>query len=315
MAAPAPKIRNVTDIKNSLLHTALTSHYECFFTIPNSFASIGQDTAKRFIETPGGGVNVNDQLLVLSCCEAALPGSNLATHELNNDFTGVTQRHAYRRLYDDRADFTFYVNNEYNQIRLFERWMQFIVGEQISTAPDLNNFYRMVYPKAYKTTIYITKFERAASSPKTGKGDQNATNGTNYSGQKLYYSFFNAFPISIASMPVSYDSSSLLKCTVSLTYDRYVCSPMGTFQGTQGTSEPAQPSTSGIFDLNNINFNPNAFDPTSQALTNFNYLQNFNSQTLGNLGNVFPSSIDQNVFSPPEVYGNGGSGNNLQPLR
>jgi len=213
----APKIRTINDIKGSLLHPALTSHFECFFNIPNTFLSDRQGKVKDFIQK---SVPVNTELLILSCSEASLPGSNLATVELNNDFTGVTQRHAYRRLYDDRADFTFYVDTSYNQILVFERWMQFITGEQISESARLTNHYRMMYPKTYKTTIYITKFERTARS-KTGKDRQNETNGS-YQGSSIYYSFFNAFPTSITSMPVSYDTSSLLKCTVSFTYDRYV---------------------------------------------------------------------------------------------
>ena len=36
------------------------------------------------------------------------------------------------------------------------------------------------------------------------------------------YQFMRAYPLSISSMPVSYDGSSLLKCSVSLTYTRYV---------------------------------------------------------------------------------------------
>lgn len=287
MATP-PKIRNVDEIKSALLQPALTSHYECYFQIPNSFASISQGTAQEFIQK---SVPVGTDLLTLSCSEASLPGSNLATHELNNDFTGVTQRHAYRRLYDDRADFTFYVNSEYNQIRVFERWMQFIIGEQESTAPNLNNFYRVVYPKAYKTTIYITKFERTVKS-KTGKNASNSTNGSNDSGKKLYYSFYNAFPISIASMPISYDSSQLLKCTVSFTYDRYLASPKGPFAGKLG--EPGSPSPSaGV---------PNPFDltPAFQANLNAEYTQNlsfgnFSSATLTN-PNVDPSILETPLF-------------------
>ena len=41
-------------------------------------------------------------------------------------------------------------------------------------------------------------------------------------GNTLAYEFIRAFPLSIGSMPVSYESSSLLKCTVSLSYIRYV---------------------------------------------------------------------------------------------
>ena len=38
----------------------------------------------------------------------------------------------------------------------------------------------------------------------------------------LQYKFVNAYPISINSIPVSYDTSQLLKCTVSFYYSRYV---------------------------------------------------------------------------------------------
>ena len=275
MAASAPEIRTVSKIKSSLLQPALTSHYECFFDIPNTFPSSRQGTVKKFVEA---SVPINTELLILSCSEATLPGSNIATHELNNDFTGVTQRHAYRRLYDDRSDFTFYVNNEYNQIRVFERWMQFITGEQEATAANLNTFYRVAYPKSYKTTIYITKFERTAK-PKTGKGRQNETNGSSYSSKKLYYSFFNAFPISITSMPVSYDSSSLLKCTISFTYDRYLCSPDN--------------SSAGV---------PNPFNLTPEFQANINaaYTQNLN---LGNYSaGTFTNTNFDNSSDPTTIF-------------
>jgi len=43
--------------------------------------------------------------------EANLPGSSLATIE-TLDYMGVTERHAYRRLYDDTIDFTFLVTQD-----------------------------------------------------------------------------------------------------------------------------------------------------------------------------------------------------------
>ena len=39
--------------------------------------------------------------------------------------------------------------------------------------------------------------------------------------QSLTYTFIKAYPIAVNSMPVSYDASSLLKCTVSMSYIRY----------------------------------------------------------------------------------------------
>ena len=41
----------------------------------------------------------------------------------------------------------------------------------------------------------------------------------------LEYKFVRSFPRSITSMPVTYDASSLLKCSVQMTYTRYVVVP------------------------------------------------------------------------------------------
>lgn len=218
---PNPRKRDVSFIKAKLLQPALTSNYEVYINPPPE--------AKSFIDQSGFPSDMTD-LLSISCSEASLPGSSLTTHELNNDFTGVTQRHAYRRLYDDRVDFTFYVNatssagKGYDQIRYFEAWMRYISGEEVANSDDITKFYRVKYPKQYKSPfISITKFERDL--------------GTSRPSGKMTYKFINAFPISVGSMPVSYDSSQLLKVSVSFTYDRYVA---GNITQNEAEQEPTQ---------------------------------------------------------------------------
>lgn len=220
MAAPAPRPRSMSDIKSKLLRPALTSHYECFFNPPSSVRSWSLQK-----ESAGAGASYdsNQDLISISCSEASLPGSSLATIEINNDYSGVTERHAYRRLYDDRADFTFYVDGDYKIIRFFENWISYIVGERFTGTPQdpgieqQNYYYRVNFPglsggsDSYRSpALYINKFER------------------DYRGSLLQYRFLNAYPISINSMPVSYDSSSLLKCTVSFTYTRYIMTNQNT---------------------------------------------------------------------------------------
>ena len=198
-----PTKRNIDSIKNKLMQPALTSHFQCQFTIPEKV----RDRLKDNGLTADAGL---DDILTISCSEASLPGSSLMTHELNNDFTGVTQKHAHRRLYDDRASFTFYVDRNYIQIRVFEVWMRYISGEQISFGEDTTISYRMEFPKNYKTSLYLSKFERDIDE-----------------GSFIPYTFVNAFPLQIDSMPVSYDSSQLLKCIVSFSYDRYFLGSLG----------------------------------------------------------------------------------------
>ena len=190
----------------------------------------------------------NQELIQLSCSEASLPGSSLATNEINNDYTGVTERHAYRRLYDDRADFTFYVDNNYYIIDYFENWIAFISGEDdLKTQGGRTFNHRVKFPDDYKTdNLYITKFER------------------DYTGRILSYRFINAYPISINSMPVSYDSSQLLKCTVSFTYSRYVISRDFTYAGVDNYDSLVDvrnvPQGSKIVGSRDINNNQRQYD-------------------------------------------------------
>lgn len=227
MAAPAVKPYRMTDIKSKLLRPALTSHFICEFLPPsgaNNFLNLRQNAG--FL---GASYDAqNQELIQLSCSEASLPGSSLATNEINNDYAGVTERHAYRRLYDDRVDFTFYVDSEYRIIDFFENWISYVVNENDLKSQQQRTYnYRVNFPQGpsgYQVdSLYITKFER------------------DYTGRPLTYKFINAYPISINSIPVSYDSSQLLKCTVSFTYSRYVISRTGNFASQ--SEEPFSSST------------------------------------------------------------------------
>ena len=114
-----PRKIGVSALKNSILNTALTTHYECWFNPPASVQNLIADVEK-------------DENYTLSCLEAALPGTSLATVELQNDHSGITERHVHRRQYDTTASFTFYVDRYYRQIQLFETWIGYIVNEQNS---------------------------------------------------------------------------------------------------------------------------------------------------------------------------------------
>jgi hypothetical protein len=221
-----PRSRSLSEIKDKLLHPATTSHFVVSIAKPSGLTN---DYLSQ------NGINFDQDKLELLCSDAILPGSSLATHDISGDYHGSTHRHAYRRLYDDRIDLSFYVDaTTYLPIRFFEVWIKYIAGEQIASdeegrggVTDVNYFYRMNYPKLYiqNSGLEVTKFERSSMGSAKGK-----------SASQLTYKFVNYFPIAIQSMPVSYDSSSLLKCTVSLSYVRYYIDP------TSPTSDPASSS-------------------------------------------------------------------------
>ena len=197
------KPRGIQDITSVLLNPALTSHYHI-----NIGAPFNDDGFSTFLKNTGCTYgNTQQDQLNLQCCEASLPGSQLATSEITTDFYGVTERHVYRRQFDDRIDLNFYCDAEqYLPIRFFEAWMNYITN----TTSDIENenySYRMKFPSKYKGPLEITKFEKNTLSKNKVK--------------PLTYKFLNCFPLAISSMPVTYDSSDLLKCNVSFAYSRY----------------------------------------------------------------------------------------------
>jgi hypothetical protein len=236
-----------------LMHPALTSHYQCKFLPPTNAKTFLDGSESQF---PGSNYILNQDLIELSCSEASLPGASLMTNEITDDHTGVTERPAYRRQYDDRIDFTFYVSHDYRIINFFERWISYCVGEDSQN--DLvnpNYFYRVNFPDDYQTeNLYITKFEKT-TQPRLGK---NIDTNIAYTGSRLVYKFIRAYPLSINSIPVSYESSQLLKCTVSFSFVRYVRKWEG---GKAIPKEPKQPTATGVPDVNKAT--NRALDPLS----------------------------------------------------
>ena len=92
MASLAPQSQSVSQIKSKLLNPATTSHFSIYLGLPRDEAGFRQYMADN-------GLALNQDRLQLMCSEATLPGSSLATTELTNDRSGVTERHAYRRNY------------------------------------------------------------------------------------------------------------------------------------------------------------------------------------------------------------------------
>lgn len=246
--APRPRVFNASkSIKSKLLKPAQTSIYEVHITPPAAatqpngfFSSREVDFSSRMAE-----------LITLSCSDASLPGSSIATSEMPDKYHGSIHRYGYRRLYDDRADFTFYVdapspnNRGYNIIHFFENWLSYIAGED-SLRNQRSEYYtyRANYPENYRTEIYITKFEKDHNL-KSIKAEEKQLPFY------LEYHYVKAYPTSITSMPVSYEQSQLLKCTVSFTYLRYV---MDRKYGI-GEVENAEETPQGIARSNSRGFN------------------------------------------------------------
>ena len=219
---------SVSKIKANLLNIAQSSLYKMTIPIPTAVRST---------------LNLNDgdyENINLLCSEATLPGSSLTTHDVTNDYHGVTEKMAYRRMYDETVGLTFYVDRDYKVIQLIEGWMDYITGiDDKQTYKKPYASYRMAYPSSYKENMFLTKFEKDQFTRDFSetRGGTRTTSRT-----VLEYTFVNAFPLSLTAIPVSYDDSQVLKCSVSFNFIRYIMEPNTSLVTTQGILNRRDPT-------------------------------------------------------------------------
>ena len=158
------------------------------------------------------------------CAEAALPGVTFDTAAEFGSHQGVLEKFPTKKVYTDFT-ITLYVDNEYQNIRLFEEWMNYINPIYTSTgeysannkgqrgASSTNDFFRVRYPDSYRRIISISKFERDFYTGSGGKRAQPTT---------LTYRMIDAYPTNITAIPVTYEGSQITKTTISFTYSRYI---------------------------------------------------------------------------------------------
>ena len=212
-----PRPYKTSELKTRITHLAQTSVYQLKIQPPTGLFSLLRETG-RDLDYNRAGENIE-----LLCDSAVLPGSSFATHEPTNDYAGVTEKMAYRRMYDGTLDLSFMVDRNYNVIEMLDGWLDFISGVGITGSRQSYKSrhvnYRMTYPEQYRTELYLTKFEKDVSYP-DDFGD--VIEGVLDPPKQLLYTFVGAFPSSVTSTPVSYGPSDVLRVNVSFSYMRYV---------------------------------------------------------------------------------------------
>ena len=201
MAETTIKPYNLSVAKNLIGPLAQTNHFQVTFSslrpsVESYLRSyLKVDDVRNFLSRRAG----------ILCDSASLPTTAYATAEVRDNFMGIPQQFAHTRIYTD-IDFTFYVDEDYTILKVFEGWMEYIAsGANPLMQQQTKSYYRrMRYPDSYKcNTLYINKFEK------------------NFK-RTMRYQFINAFPKSMSSVPVSYGAADILKVTVSFNYDRYI---------------------------------------------------------------------------------------------
>ena len=201
MAETTIKPYNLSVAKNLIGPLAQTNHFQVTFSsLRPSVESYLRDYLKvddirNFLSRRAG----------ILCDSASLPTTAYATAEVRDNFMGVPQQFAHTRIYTD-LDFSFYVDEDYNLLKIFEGWMEYISsGANASTLQDDRAYFRrMRYPDSYKCdTMYINKFEK--NFKKT-----------------MRYRFVNVFPKAMSAVPVAYGPADILKVNISFNFDRYI---------------------------------------------------------------------------------------------
>ena len=222
------------------------------------------------------------------CAEAVLPGATFDVGEESGSRQGIIERFPNRRVYSD-FNLTFYVDNEYNIIRLFEEWMNFINPINRRSGPqtaqdsgqvgfeDRFNYFRFKYPNQYKRIISITKFERDfllnPNDPNSPTKNQNL----------LTYQFIDAFPTNITALPLSYEGSTITKTTINFSYTRYTTIKHAGVEISPNTPSPTNSA------------NPDQPTPPGNSATN-NAINTILKQAS-------PTNVNQGSFLNPGIFG------------
>mgnify|MGYP001343758852 FL=1 len=208
--ASYPRVKTTEQIRSLFQKVATTNHYEVFF---NGFASL--QSLRGYITTRAPLVNnfFISRDLGLLCNSAELPGTSMATAQIEGNRMGIVEKFAHTRVYTDTT-LTFYVDSDYRVVQFFELWHDFIASGS-GVGKDQKAYYnRMRYPDEYKiSTMRIQKFNKDHF-------------------RNVEYTFLNAFPVNVSSMPVSYDGANVLELQVTFAYDRYFFGKLSSLKNT-----------------------------------------------------------------------------------
>jgi hypothetical protein len=213
---------NMPDVQSTLGPLSLTSQFKVSLLL-------GYPT-ELTTHLGSCGLLINKENYDFLCAEATLPGSTFDMGEEYGSRQGIIERFPNRRVYSD-FNLTFYVDAEYNVIRLFEEWMNYIdplfskdskyqgspKGQDKDQFKQNENYFRFSYPNTYKKNIAITKFERNFLKNPNKKS---VTPNFNNQPTMTYY-FVEAFPTNLTALPLSYEGSTITKTTINFSYTRY----------------------------------------------------------------------------------------------
>ena len=169
-----------------------SSALEKFFNIPNNIiAEITSGNGRD--ETKSSNPSLS-RYLALQCESAELPGKTLLTQDVK--IYGPGFKVPFQTQYTETT-LTFVCTNEFYERKLFERWMEAIMPT------DTNNLrYSKDEETRYMTNIQIIQYD-------------------DFIKKIFIIELLDAFPISVASQPLSWSEEGFHRVSVQFTYQKY----------------------------------------------------------------------------------------------
>ena len=154
MPGANPNAFRTGSLKGKILNLAQTSVYQVKIQPPEKIRQFMNRTGRKF------NYNKDGENMELMCHETSLPGTSLTTHEVTNDYPGVREKMAYRRMYDDTLDMTFYVDKEYGGIGSAPKFpqpasLEWLLRYWRKTALDNFSFHSKWYSSTKSKTFRI----------------------------------------------------------------------------------------------------------------------------------------------------------------
>lgn len=242
---------------------ALSNFYKVSLNLSGS--ATDTETISGYLRSAGVWSGNNDaRRFDFLCCETLIPGTALDAFSEMGSIQGIEEFFPGRRIYTD-ISLSFYVSADYLILRLFQEWINFInpmsaLGGIVKTPNPagysaLKNgffFHRYRYPDSYKIDMSINKFERDMSNSMT-------------------YTFIDAFPVNISSIPLSYDQAQILKITVDFKYTRYIITSHGDSQTSTALSFGRPKETSSNSTASTVGYSaPTTTNPAANYLSGTN---------------------------------------------
>ena len=228
-----PLYRKINDVQNDLFPLSLSAEFKVSLNLGYDSGAGTPESLSSWL-TKCGIANSPQDLARYDffASDVTLPGASFDMAESMGDRQGTIERFAQRRLYAPLS-VSFYVDSDYNVLRLFEEWMNFTNPihnesgryEGSFQGPkdydQRNNYYKFRYPDDYRRNIVVTKFEKDFYQGANMNETRIRGGDDLVPGSLIFYDFIDVFPSNIVAIPLTFNGTDVTKVQIEFQYLRY----------------------------------------------------------------------------------------------